>query len=364
MNRQEPFALTDLQQAYLIGRSDGIELGNTSCHCYAEVDMENLDGERFQAALQKLIDRHEMLRCIVLPRGAPADLFPSRSATKMEVDDLRKLKAAESAARLAAIRSRMSHQIHQSDKWPLFEFHVCLLDSKISRLHISLDLLIADGRSFEIVFRELMQLYQHPESKLPSIELSFRGLSVRACRTREDGHVSRLARILDGSRSHAACFARTAAGKKSFYDFPSYFKAPCGAHGAGSLESVEGKIGEVSFHARGYVDCRIRRSAGNLEQEPALYNQPYFVQPTSVAPAIQLHHRRFHLGEFAGSGQFHAGAFHGARPAAAGKALAGSGPSLLQRHPGDARAGAFSARRPDGDHAGSFHEPAESGRAE
>ena len=68
-NRFEPFPLTDLQQAYLIGRSEGIELGNISCHGYAEVDMENWDRERFQAALQKVIDRHEMLRCIVLPEG-------------------------------------------------------------------------------------------------------------------------------------------------------------------------------------------------------------------------------------------------------------------------------------------------------
>ncbi|HEY2645893.1 MAG TPA: condensation domain-containing protein, partial [Candidatus Acidoferrales bacterium] len=172
-NRHESFPLTDLQQAYLIGRSEGIELGNTSCHCYAEVDMENLDLKRFQSALQKLIDRHEMLRCIVLPEGRQ-QILPSPQRYEIVVDDLRTLKSAEATARLEAIRARMSHQIHRSDKWPLFEFQVCLLDSEITRLHLSLDLLIADGRSFEIVFQELMQLYQHPESELPSIDLSFR----------------------------------------------------------------------------------------------------------------------------------------------------------------------------------------------
>src|SRR5271166_5298277 len=172
-NRHEPFSLTDLQQAYLIGRSEGIELGNTSCHCYAEVDMENLDLKRFQSALQKLIDRHEMLRCIVLPEGRQ-QILPTPQRYEIEVEDLRKLKSADAAARLDALRSRMSHQVHQSDKWPLFEFRICLLDARVSRLHISLDLLIADGRSFEIVFQELMQLYQRPEASLPSIELSFR----------------------------------------------------------------------------------------------------------------------------------------------------------------------------------------------
>jgi amino acid adenylation domain-containing protein len=68
----------------------------------------------------------------------------------------------------------MSHQVHASDQWPLFEFCASLLDEKISRLHISFDLLIGDGRSFEIVFQELMQFYHRPEASLPPLELSFR----------------------------------------------------------------------------------------------------------------------------------------------------------------------------------------------
>ena len=172
-NRFEPFPLTDLQQAYLIGRSEGIELGNISCHGYAEVDMEDWDRERFQTALQRIIDRHEMLRCIVLPEGRQ-QILSSGTQYEIKVTDLRKLDAAAAAARLDSIRVRMSHQVHASDQWPLFEFCVSLLDAKISRLHISTDLLIADGRSFEIVFRELMQLYHHPESSLPPLELSFR----------------------------------------------------------------------------------------------------------------------------------------------------------------------------------------------
>jgi pyochelin synthetase len=173
LNRFEPFPLTDLQQAYLIGRSEGIELGNISCHGYVEVDMENWDRERFQAALQRIIDRHEMLRCIVLPEGLQ-QILPSTPPYEIKVNDLRKLDAAAAAARLQSIRVQMSHKVHPSDQWPLFEFCVSLLDAKISRLHISTDLLIGDGRSFEIMFRELMQLYHHPETSLPSLELSFR----------------------------------------------------------------------------------------------------------------------------------------------------------------------------------------------
>ncbi len=172
-NRFEPFPLTDLQQAYLIGRSEGIELGNISCHSYTEVDITHWDRERFQAALQRIIDRHEMLRCIVLPEGRQ-QILSSKPRYEIKVNDLRNLDAAAAAARLGAIRAGMSHQVHASDGWPLFEFCVSLLDAKISRLHVSIDLLIGDGRSFEIMFRELMQLYHHPEVSLPPIDLSFR----------------------------------------------------------------------------------------------------------------------------------------------------------------------------------------------
>ncbi len=191
-NRFEPFSLTDLQQAYLIGRSDGIQLGNISCHGYSEVEMEYLDPERFQTALQAVIDRHEMLRCIVLPEGLQR-ILPSTPPYKIKINDLRKLDATASAALLDSTRARMSHQVHASDQWPLFEICVSLLDSKASRLHISLDLLIGDGRSFEIIFQELMQLYHHPETPLPPLELSFRDY-VRALGSLEDAAAFRDAR--------------------------------------------------------------------------------------------------------------------------------------------------------------------------
>jgi pyochelin synthetase len=173
LNRFEPFPLTDLQQAYLIGRSEGIELGNISCHGYAEVDIEDWDRERFQAALQKIIERHEMLRCIVLPEGLQ-QILPSVPRYEIKVQDLRNVEAATATARLDALRAEMSHKVHASDQWPLFEFCASLLDAKTTRLHISTDLLIGDGRSFEIMFRELMQLYRDPGTSLPPLELSFR----------------------------------------------------------------------------------------------------------------------------------------------------------------------------------------------
>lgn len=172
-NRYQPFALNDIQQAYLIGRSEGVELGNISCHTYNEVDVEDWDAERFEAALRKLIERHEMLRCIVLPDGRQQILRETPSY-RVEVDDLRSLDPAAAAARLEETRARLSHAMHPVDRWPLFEFRLSRLDPRRSRLHVSMDLLIADGRSFEILFAELMRIYRDPEAVLPPLEISFR----------------------------------------------------------------------------------------------------------------------------------------------------------------------------------------------
>ena len=172
-NRYQPFSLSDIQQAYLIGRSEGVELGNTGCYCYFEVEVENWDRERFQGALRKLIDRHEMLRAIILPEGRQQILEhvpPYEIATR----DLLKLDAAAAAASLEAVREEMAAYVHSTDRWPLFEFRASVLDDRRTRLHVGVDLLIADGRSIEIFFGELSQLYKDPSTSLPSLELSFR----------------------------------------------------------------------------------------------------------------------------------------------------------------------------------------------
>src|SRR5689334_605362 len=114
-----------------------------------------------------------MLRCIVLQDGRQ-QILPSTPAYKIKIKDLRDLDAATAAARLNSVRAEMSHKVHATDQWPLFEFRASLLDETITRLHISTDMLICDGRSFEIWFQELMQLYHHPETILPALELSFR----------------------------------------------------------------------------------------------------------------------------------------------------------------------------------------------
>ncbi len=155
-----PFPLTDVQEAYWIGRSGALELGAVSTHSYFEIDTPGLDVARLDHALRRLIDRHGMLRAIVLPDGRQQILaeVPPYSATVL---DLRGLGEEQAQPGLLEVRGRMSHQVLPADRWPLFEIAVSRLDDRV-RLHVSLDLLIGDAWSFGILGRELGAFYLEP----------------------------------------------------------------------------------------------------------------------------------------------------------------------------------------------------------
>ena len=181
--RYQPFPLTDIQQAYWIGRRQAFEFSHVSCHFYLEVEAVDVNLARFNSALQRLIERHDMLRTIVRPDGQQQTL-EQVPPYQIQVLDLRGESPEKTASQLAEIRDRLSHQVLPSDQWPLFEICAAYYDPDKPdknkpgehhlRIHISYDLLTSDARSIEIVFRELGQLTQHPETDLPPINLSFR----------------------------------------------------------------------------------------------------------------------------------------------------------------------------------------------
>jgi pyochelin synthetase len=172
-NNYLPFPLTDIQQAYWVGRKGDFELGNIATHVYTEIEGEELDLERFERAWQRLVERHDMLRAVILPDGRQ-QILESVPPYRIEVLDLREVDGQKVAYGLDAVRRRMSHQVLNPEEWPLFEIRATLLEGGRVRVHISYDLLIADGRSTQILARELGLLYHNPDALLKPIDLSFR----------------------------------------------------------------------------------------------------------------------------------------------------------------------------------------------
>ncbi|MEH2065253.1 MAG: amino acid adenylation domain-containing protein [Nostoc sp.] len=171
--RYQSFSLTDIQQAYWIGRNGAFDLSNVATHAYREIDCLNLDLDRFNTAWQRLIERHDMLRAIVQPNGQQR-ILPQVPDYEIKVLDLRGESEEIREFRLTEIRDRMSHQVLPADKWPLFEICATRLPENKIRLYLSFDLLIGDAWSYQIIGRELAELVQNPDTPLKALEISFR----------------------------------------------------------------------------------------------------------------------------------------------------------------------------------------------
>jgi amino acid adenylation domain-containing protein len=167
----EPFPLTDMQEAYWLGRQTAFELGGTSIHSYRETEIEDLDLERLNAAWWALVQRHAALRSVVTQSGMQRivqDTLPYR----IPLVDLRGEEATTRS--LDATRQEMSHRLFPLDTWPQWEIRATRIDSRLTRLHIGFDGMLIDDRSYQILIREWLTLYREPAAQLPPLEYSYR----------------------------------------------------------------------------------------------------------------------------------------------------------------------------------------------
>ncbi|QRO01833.1 amino acid adenylation domain-containing protein [Archangium violaceum] len=184
--RFAPFPLTDIQNAYWVGRQDAFDSGGVAAHSYLELAFDTLELERLEHVLRRLIAHHDMLRMVVLPTGEQVVLasVPPFSITSY---DLRGARAEEVEAHLKAIRAELSHQVLPADRFPLFEVRASRLPSGRVHLHISLDLLVADAFSVQLLIEQCAALYQNPEAELAPLKHTFREYFVAAARRRDPG---------------------------------------------------------------------------------------------------------------------------------------------------------------------------------
>lgn len=171
-NMHQPFPLTEVQMAYLLGRSDRIEMGGISTHIYREFKGK-IDIQRFNTAFDKVIARHPMMRAIITDDGSQ-QIMENISSYPIEVEDISQLEPDGREERLQAERERMSHAIFKTDRWPLFEIKAFKCPDREYHLCIGIDILIADAFSMMIIARELGQYYENQELELPPLELTFR----------------------------------------------------------------------------------------------------------------------------------------------------------------------------------------------
>ncbi|OII69908.1 non-ribosomal peptide synthetase [Streptomyces sp. CC77] len=186
--RREPFPLTDIQQAYLIGRHKGLELGGVSSQYYLEWDCPALDVERLSGALGKAVARHEALRTVAGADGtqrilAADEVGPCRVGTA----DLRGLTDEERAAALERVRTELTEQVLPVDRAPQLDARASLLDGGRMRLHLAVDLLFVDLPSLFRLLAEWRRSYDDPAWRPEPLSLSFRDYVLAQEDLRGDG---------------------------------------------------------------------------------------------------------------------------------------------------------------------------------
>ncbi|KRV64423.1 non-ribosomal peptide synthetase [Pseudomonas citronellolis] len=192
----DPFALTDVQAAYLVGRSDAYAYGGVGCHGYVELDGPSLEPMRLEQAWHALILRHPMLRAVIAQSGYQ-QVQQQVHLPSLFCNDLRGQSAVQEEQALLATREELANRVYAADTWPLYELRLSQRDQG-SRVHLSIDLLIADFVSIQCLLRELDQLYHDPEQALPELQLTFRDILL-AERTARDSPAARARRERDRS---------------------------------------------------------------------------------------------------------------------------------------------------------------------
>ncbi|MBD2792616.1 non-ribosomal peptide synthetase [Xenorhabdus szentirmaii] len=167
----QPFPLTEVQQAYLVGRYPGFALSGIGSHFFIEYRIENLDVQRLNRVLNHLIQHHPVLRTVVVD-GQQQVLreVPAFSVKQHQYSDIREADA---------LREQLSHQVLDAGHWPVFDFRLAQDKGFVSRLFVNLDNLLLDGLSMQILLAELEQLYLDEQHELPPLDITFRDCVLR-----------------------------------------------------------------------------------------------------------------------------------------------------------------------------------------
>lgn len=139
---------------------------------YQKSKAENINqkyiNNQIEYAIRKEVSRHDALRTIFYKNGRQKILnnVPDYSVivTKCQNDEEKEIE-------LQKQRKILSHKVYDHEKWPLFTFQ--MIESPNSRiLMVSLDLMVCDGDSMQILFTEIADTLEG-KSDAEKIEYSY-----------------------------------------------------------------------------------------------------------------------------------------------------------------------------------------------
>ncbi len=165
-----PFDLTEVQSAYLSGRSEVFSIGNISTHAYLEIET-GLDIDLLGRAFRRVIEKHDMLKAVITG-DARQRILADVPAYEISCEDLRYSENPEKT--ILDERERMSHRMFDPTVWPLFEIKAYRLSDEKCLLLLDFDMIVADAASLQIIARDLADFYQNEALEYAPFSYSLR----------------------------------------------------------------------------------------------------------------------------------------------------------------------------------------------
>ncbi|WP_273320839.1 amino acid adenylation domain-containing protein [Vallitalea guaymasensis] len=171
-SRYEPFPCTDIQSAYLLGRSDSFEYGGVACHIYLELEYDKLEQKKTEEIWNRLIERHDMLR-VKFDKSGNQYIQKEVDDFKIIYNDYSGQDESVLTEKMNEIRQNMGNRVYDIEKWPLFDIQLTKTNNKYI-MHFSIEFIIADWTSIRLLLNEFDILNRNIDEELPNLELTFR----------------------------------------------------------------------------------------------------------------------------------------------------------------------------------------------
>lgn len=169
----EPFELSELQEAYFVGRIQEEEYNGIPTNGYMEMLCEEYDHEKFMRIIVRLINRHPMLRCYFDEEGMQ-HILDEVDYYDVDLIDLSNMDEEAIEKEVMAQRRNMVNLRVDISMAPLLITRVSKLSERKAIIHFYVDALILDGWSYEAFHRELEELYNDETICLPELGVTYR----------------------------------------------------------------------------------------------------------------------------------------------------------------------------------------------
>lgn len=171
----DEFPLTDIQSSYLVGQDSLYKYGGTNCKIYSEFEFDELDHEKVQEAWEKVIKQNEMLHAVIESKGVQR-VLREYTVPAVKLTDISSMSEDEAEKYLEDKRTELTLKQYPAGTWPQFDLEMTVLKDRFM-LHFSLDMLIADFVSINLIFDEFEDHYYN-RKKPETTDLTFRDIVI------------------------------------------------------------------------------------------------------------------------------------------------------------------------------------------